>query len=615
MCGVTGFLGNCDYKDYIINGLLMVQNRGYDSAGITYMDDDGELHTFKMASTNTNNALTCLKDIIYEENATSRCAIGHTRWATHGPKTDINAHPHLNTDGTISLIHNGIIENYLELKSQYLGDYNFISETDTEVIVALIDYWCKKDNLNIHDSVKKTTALLKGTWALVIISRLEPNKMWLTRNGSPLLLSTTESSAFVVSESLCFTQSSNNKYIVLDDNSLIEVSFTDGIINLNIDVSKHIVKTKSEQFHELSPEPYSHWMIKEILEQDKSSNYSLNNGARINGDKIHLGGLREHKDLLLGIEHLILLGCGTSYNAGLWSLTLFKQSRKFTTVSIVDGSEFSEYDIPNYDREKIGFILLSQSGETRDLVRCLELLNNKYITIGVVNVVDSLIARETLCGVYLNAGREVAVASTKSFTCQCIVLAMIAVWFLNDSSSSIIANWRKLVIENLLRLPRQIKEITENLDDVKHLCDIITPETKSCFVLGKGPSEAIARETSLKLKEIAYMHAEGFSSTALKHGPFALIVDKLPVFILNCEPYNHDKNMNALQEVLARNAFVILIGHEQVDNVFNLQIPPNEIFSGVIGNVYLQALSYYMALKQDINPDFPRNLAKVVTVE
>ena len=534
--------------------------------------------------------------------------IAHTRWSTHGPKTDLNSHPHSDNLDRISLVHNGIIENYLELKKELINkNYSFKSETDTEIISVLIGYYLDQ-NLSIHKAIQTTINRLQGTYALVIMHKDYSNKMWCVRCGSPLLLGISESFIMLASEQIAFGNNIN-KYIVLNNHDLIEITCNNNIISYNKDIQSYSIKNKIEQDIQLTPFPHNHWMQKEIYEQSDAINRALNNGGRISSNTtVKLGGLDSTKSILLDLNHLILLGCGTSFHAGLWSLDLFKSLDIFDTVSIYDGSEFNYKDIAK--KGKTGLLLLSQSGETKDLHRCLSIAKNyDLITIGVVNVIDSMIARETDCGVYLNAGREVAVASTKSFTSQCIILSLIAIWFAQERGTCL--EKRRKIIVDLRNVSWQVDKVLNNWSKVTELCNKIDL-TKSCFILGKGSNEAIAKEAALKLKEIAYIHAEGFSSSALKHGPFALIVPNLPIFILDTNQEHTDKNSNACHEVKARFADVYMIGF---NDEHDLLIDYNKTFGGLLGNVYLQILSYEIALKQGYNPDYPRNLAKVVTVE
>jgi glucosamine--fructose-6-phosphate aminotransferase (isomerizing) len=620
MCGIVGYLGNDKSIPIVIEGLTLLQNRGYDSVGISsIIEKENKLRTIKYASTNTYNSIEILKERIKEQIQESNLSIGHTRWATHGAKTDINAHPHHDNMNRIALVHNGIIENFSSLKEDLIKKgYHFVSQTDTEVIAVLIGYYLD-NGLSMTESVKHAVSELKGTWALVIIHREHSNKLWITRNGSPLLLGIEEDFVMIASEQIAF-HNYIKQYIVLNNHDLIEVSLIDQKISYNVNIQEYQTKVKQHTNIELSPTGYDHWTIKEIHEQPESVLRAINNGGRLLSDStVRLGGLDSNKSNLLSIDHMILLGCGTSFHSGLWVLDIFKGLEIFDTVSIYDGADFNKHDIPRWG--KVGAILISQSGETKDLHRCIQIIQeNNMISIGVVNVIDSFIARESDCGVYLNAGREVAVASTKSFTNQCIVLTLIAIWFSqnivswssNPKKKNICLEKRKRIIKDLHNLPFQMKEILkiENLDKIKHISRTIIGKN-SMFILGKGKEEAVAKEGALKIKEITYIHAEGYSSSALKHGPFGLIVPGLPIILLDVNEKYREKNENVFQEVSARGAHVLKISDENGQ----LIIGKNQTFGGILSNVYIQLISYYCALEKGLNPDFPRNLAKVVTVE
>ena len=607
MCGIIGYLGDDNFTEYVFAGLKLIQNRGYDSIGVAYIEGN-TIQCVKRASTvNTSNAIELVEGIIEKSSVNSGTAIGHTRWATHGGKTDLNAHPHLDHYGNIAIVHNGIIENYLEIKETLLSKgIKFISQTDTEVIASLIGYYYHM-GYSIKDSIAVATKQLSGTWALVMVCKQEPNKIWVTRNGSPILLGLDQNFAMVVSEQSAFSNYIT-KFIPIDNHDIIEIKLEDGRISYSTNICESKIVSKTMQDIDLSPFPFKYWMEKEILSQPDSINNAINNGGRLSrDDSVKLGGLDTHKEQLLKIEHLILLGCGTSYNSGHWSIALFKSFSIFKSVTMYDGAEFTENDIPD---GICGFVLLSQSGETRDLIACLDIAKSKsIITIGIVNVVDSFIARETTCGVYLNAGREHAVASTKSFTNQCIVLALTAVWFAQNKNLH--AEKRKQIINDIRMLPLHMENV---LNKDSHVDELLVhfDFSQSCFILGKGSNQAIACEGSLKLKEIAYIHAEGFSSSALKHGPFALIVQDVPIFIIDIDHVHHDKNMNAFHEVTARGANPIVIScfpnaHLTIDN--------NNTFGGILVNIYFQLIALKVAILKGHNPDFPRNLAKVVTVD
>jgi glucosamine--fructose-6-phosphate aminotransferase (isomerizing) len=610
MCGIVGYLGSdLEGVESIISGLELLQNRGYDSVGISTIKD-GELITIKYASTHINDALSLVKDKanIYKKQ---KIAIGHTRWATHGSKTDINAHPHNDISNQISIVHNGIIENYSSLKIELQKrGYTFKSSTDTEVISILIGEFLDKHSTMI-EAIRKTVEILKGTWALVIINKNYPNKIWAVRNGSPLLLGTSPSCIMLASEHIAFHKYIN-KYIVLKDNDVLEIEQTGSEFIYNKSLSKYKTQSKIEERIEITPSPFRYWMLKEINEQPDAVIRAINNGARILSETtVRLGGLDSCISRLIDREHLIILGCGTSYHAGMWSLDLFKSLKCFNTVSLYDGADFNVNDIPN--NGKTVAIMLSQSGETKDLQRCIKIINEmNIVSIGVVNVIDSFIARETMCGVYLNAGREVAVASTKSFTNQCVVLSLISVWFSQIHNTC--EDKRRKIIYDLDQLNIQIKNVFSicNQTNIKEISKIISNKS-SLFILGKGKEESIALEGSLKIKEIAYIHAEGYSTSALKHGPFGLLEPDMPVIVIDVSDEYRNKNANAISEIKARDANVLIISDKSEDSVCIMDSNPT--YGGLIANIFLQWISYECAVIKGLSPDFPRNLAKVVSVE
>jgi glucosamine--fructose-6-phosphate aminotransferase (isomerizing) len=621
MCGIIGYLGNTECNESVLNGLRLLMNRGYDSIGISTIIN-GELSTIKYANDGINElSIDSLEQQLSRDTNTSNIGIGHTRWATHGSKTAINAHPHADNKHRISLVHNGIIENYAELKRDLLNEgYTFLSQTDTEVISVMIGKYLDNGDSMIT-AIENTINRLSGTWALVVLNKDFPNKIWITRNGSPLLLGMEDEYVIIASEQIAFGNKIKN-YIVLDNHDIFDIERQDsGKITYSRDIRNYILKTKVEQgIIETYPTGYDYWMIKEIYEQPEAVNRATNNGGRIKDDNsVKLCGLDTHISDLYLVKHLILLGCGTSYNAGLWSIPFFKNMELFQTVNIYDGAEFTTKDIITIG--KTGVIFLSQSGETKDLHRCLSILNEKpnIITIGVINVVDSMIARETDCGVYLNTGREVAVASTKSFTNQCVVLGMIIIWF--SQIKTIFKEKRIHMITDVMNLSFQIREILHQ-DLIQLAISHFTEKwhnMHSMFLLGKGCCEAIAREGALKIKEVAYIHAEGYSSSALKHGPFALIEEGLPIIIIDIGNEYREKNKNAMEEVKSRGADIWLLTDdkriEPSQNVYVTNIIENNTFGALNAGIVIQYFSYKMALKRGYNPDYPRNLAKVVTVE
>ena len=613
MCGIVGILGENDAFQTLLDGLYQLQNRGYDSAGISVLEN-GEIVTIKRATTDKESALDLIGKS-KDKHTANHIGIAHTRWATHGGKTDTNSHPHQSHDDKFTLVHNGIIENFQEIKEMLkVKGIKMRSQTDTEVIVNLIAMYFEECK-DVVSAMKQTVSMLKGTWGIAVLYKNEPNKLYCTRHGSPLLIGNDSENAMVTSEQSGFCNKFS-KYIVLNNSDIciIEKSVSTGMISVNTKdtyVEKDTLNTDSA----LTPDPYPHWTIKEINEQVESSLRAVSLGGRlISNDHVKMGGLYEREHDLKALDNIILLGCGTSYHAGMIGVHHLKEIGGFNSVQLFDGAEFSELDIPKMG--KTGLILLSQSGETKDLHRCIEIANgNDMMMIGVVNVVDSLIAREVQCGCYLNAGREVAVASTKAYTSQIIILSMIAIWFAQVKGVHKQKRYRML---NDLRALHMDIEKTIRMNE-KVIPDEIVPlfdNKPSCFLLGKGRCESIAREGALKIKEISYIHAEGYSTSSLKHGPFALLEPDFPVILIAPEDEHYAKSMNAYEEIKSRNATVIMItDKDKCDKPYAIKIPYNKTYRDMLSIIPLQLLSYELSLRRGLNPDMPRNLAKVVTVE
>ena len=450
---------------------------------------------------------------------------------------------------------------------------------------------------------------------MVILHRDYPLTLWLTRNGSPLLLGmNTENSSVVIASEHSAFGSFVDTYIALNNHDVFEITkdYT-GIIQYNQTIHQYETRVHHHEQVLLEPEGFDNWMLKEIHEQPNSIARALNNGGRLLNDTcVRLGGLDSHKTKLRCTQHLMLLGCGTSYHAALWSSHWFKYLEMFETVTVHDGGEFDCLDIPR--NGNVVCILVSQSGETLDLYRCIKLVRDKnIISIGVVNTVDSMIARETDCGVYLNAGNEIAVGSTKSFSSQCVVLTLIAVWFSQHKHTN--GEKRCKIIEDLRNISFQMKMLLQQYTEqaLKEYIDLMQ-DKENMFVLGKGLAYSIALEGALKLKEISYIHAEAFSSSALKHGPLSLIVENTPVFILDIENEYRVKNWNCYEEISARNGNVIYVTNDPLLHVQCIRLEHNNTFGGLLTNTVLQLLSYYIGVRRGNCVDFPRNLAKSVTV-
>lgn len=607
MCGIIGFVGNDDSVSYLIDGLTILENRGYDSAGIATFAPQGALTVTKFASRDTADAIDQLRQHVTRHQG-QRIGIGHTRWATHGGKTDQNAHPHLDAKERVAVVHNGVIENAHALRKELEGKgVVFRSETDTEVIAQLIGTFLD-NGCEIADAVKQTLARLEGTWGLGIISPLIPDTIIAARNGSPLTIGIGEGKMFIASEPRAFGPSTRN-FISLQNGEIAFVTPN----GHSLDASR--LEKMEEESIELSPAPHRHWTIKEILEQPEAVQRTLNHGARINDDvSVKLGGLDREAERLLTINHLVIAACGTSYHAGLYGALAMRALRSFATVQVVDASELTQH---HFAPQNAGLLVISQSGETKDVHRALSIAENKNIPVfSVVNAVGSLIARTTQCGVYLNAGREHAVASTKAFVTQVTALELIATWFAQHRGEQ--EQRRRKLIEDLRRLPTNISLALQDTAAYERIAKRLL-QSEHCFILGKGTAEPIAYEAALKIKEIGYLHAEGYPGGALKHGPFALIEPGTPVILLILNDQHAQLMRTAAEEVRARGAYTIVVTDEPklaehvADDV--ITVPQDGVLTALLATVPFQVIAYHMALGRGINPDKPRNLAKAVTVD
>ena len=652
MCGIIGCLTTqLQVLKYLKYGIKALQNRGYDSVGLCYLENDNNnnnvLKLHKSITENQINAVDSLELELNDIEIKSNIGIAHTRWATHGKVNKINCHPHQSNDKNITLVHNGIIENYLELK-EFLTNYGytFYSDTDTEIIVNLLQYLTTKYNNNdMLYCIKKLNEYLSGTWGLVIYYDKQPNRLYFTRQGSPLLLGmdknnkigilTSEKSGFnkditefidIPELDMAYIEHKNNQilYYSFQLDTTIKRSISGNLTDelndyLNLDeisnLFHHKLLKKRQNNIDLDYElgKYPHWTLKEIEEQEKSYLRAINYGGRIlNNNQVKLGGLEDYQHIIKEVDNLILLGCGTSYHSCLLVSYLFHDICDLNTIQVIDGADFEKKYIP-----KLGTtiaIFVSQSGETTDLLRGIDICkSNNILTIGVVNVVGSQLSKLTDCGVYLNAGKEVGVASTKAFTSQSIVLSLIGVYI--SQLKNIYHQEREEIISDLKKYQTDLSIIlNQSKIESKHLADKI--DRNSLFVLGKEEGYAIASEGSLKIKEISYLHCESYPSSSLKHGPFGLLEKDFPVILIDIGEKHRKKKLNVYQEISCRGANVITITDDNNMNRDNtIIIPQNNTFGYLLSIIPLQYLSYYLSIKKNINPDYPRNLAKVVTVE
>lgn len=626
-CGIVGVVGkNGDARSFLMEGLTVLKNRGYDSAGLGTLSDDGsgKIACTKYAS-NGNRADSI--DLVRKHSADLKyhlIGIAHTRWATHGGKTDLNAHPHCDSSGKIALVHNGTIYNANALRKELQGlGHIFESETDTEVIAKLIGHYKYSDNISVRDATEKALKRCDGTWGLCIMCSDNPGELVVACNGSPLVIGIGTDRTFVASETSAFNRYTKNFISMVDGE--IGVLHASGS---SLDLSR--TQKAPEQDILLSPDPFPHWTLKECIEQPEAIARALGFGGRISEEQVFLGGLDEKAKSLSEIKYMVLSACGTSLHAAQYAEKIMKQLRIFDCVVSLDAAETGAKDLPLCKNpNETGLIVVSQSGETKDVHRVVKTAMNQDINVmSVVNAVGSLIARTTKLGVFCNAGRENAVASTKAFTTQVTVLSLIALWFKQQkdkaSGSPTQHADSKSLTNALMRLPITFGMGMKNRDQCRKIAEKIK-DREHCFVLGKGYGEPVALEGALKIKEMCYLHAEGFSGGALKHGPFALIDDDkgkhgaTPIFLLVLDDEHANHMRTAAEEVKARGAEIFVITDkpslaEGLDD--NPIIIPNNGPLTALGAVLpMQLLAYELAMIRGINPDTPRNLAKAVTVD
>merc|ERR1739838_655562 len=635
-CGIVGIIGFEDPYKILADGITVLQNRGYDSAGISTVDVDGNLTVTKVASVDGEDGRQDdkMKDAIEEvlkqgeKHSKAKFGIAHTRWATHGKKTDINAHPHVDSSGNISLVHNGTISNYRVLKKWLEGKgIHSKGETDTEVIVNVLGLFCNPDGSNFEEAFQQTVARLRGTWGLVCIHRRRPDVLMVSRHGSPLIIgrkSIGDHTGIVVASEQSALYNLVDGYVEMDENETLVLSCMDGT-RTALD-SKVIHQISCDSVF-LSPAPYRHWTEREIKEQPYSIQRALGNLSRIQStnDSVKLGGLDSAAESLLKIKHLTMLGCGTSFHAAEFGATLFRKLGLFESCRAEDASEYVAHEhIPDHCRSgDRAACIMSQSGETLDcMLVAKELEARKVLLFSVINVVGSALARKTNLGVYINAGREVAVASTKAFMCQSVISCLVGVWFHQRMPHTTAKKeTRVTLIQHLKDLDTHVEGLIKNCQGpVKDFCRLIV-NNRSMFILGKGLGYPVSLEGALKIKEISYLHAEGFGGGSLKHGPFALLSPEecTPVILLIFDDEFKEFMLNAAEQVKARGSRIVIITdldptdlHHLTENVWS--VPSVGVITPLLAVVPLQMLAYDLACARGLNPDKPRGLAKTVTV-
>jgi len=612
MCGIVGYIGFREAWPIVLKGLKRLEYRGYDSAGIALINDGG-LNIYKKAG-----KVQELENFSEGKHLVGTIGMGHTRWATHGEPSDRNSHPHTSNDGKLTIIHNGIIENYAVLKEELITrGHVFNSDTDTEVLIHLIEEIYKKENVDLLEAVRLALHQVNGAYAIVIMDEDQPGQLIAARKGSPMVIGVGQGEYFIASDATPIIEYTKN-VIYLNDNEIAFVK-RDELLIKRLD---NVIQTPYIQELELKLEAlekggYKHFMLKEIFEQARSIRDCLRGRIYPNEGRVQLGGIKEYADKLKNIDRIIIVACGTSWHAGLVGEYLIEEYARIP-VEVEYASEF-RYRNPIIT-EKDVVIAISQSGETADTMAAIEMAKERGATIfGVCNVVGASIPRLTHAGVYTHAGPEIGVASTKAFTAQVTVLTLMAFYMAQQRGTLTQAKLVELLIE-LDNIPEKITKALESNDLIKEIAHKFK-DSRNCLFLGRGSGFPVALEGALKLKEISYIHAEGYPAAEMKHGPIALIDEEMPVVVIATKNSSYEKVISNIQEVKARKGIVLAIvteGDTEVKKMadYCIEIPDaDEAFLPLLATIPLQLLSYHIALLRGCNVDQPRNLAKSVTVE
>ncbi len=613
MCGIVGYIGPRDAYGILIKGLKRLEYRGYDSAGISLLN--GDLHIYKK-----KGKVKELEEFVADKNVHGKIGIGHTRWATHGEPNDVNAHPHLSGNNKLAIIHNGIIENYASLKKELIArGHSFSSETDTEVLIHFIEDIQQNNNCNVAEAVRIAMTQIVGAYAIAILSKDDPDQIVVARKGSPLVVGIGENhhEFFIASDATPIIEYTKN-VVYLNDEEIAVIRRGSMIVKSLQDVEMTpYIHTLEMELEAIEKAGYDSFMLKEINEQPRSIKDCMRGRLIKEHNMLVLGGIRNYLETLKNANRIIIAACGTSWHAGLVAEYLFEEFARIP-VEVEYASEF-RYRNPIVGKGDV-MIAISQSGETADTLAAIELAKSKgAVILGVCNVVGSSIARATHAGVYTHAGPEIGVASTKAFTAQLTILTLMAILLGKERNEITQRQYDELLvemdsipskIEKVLKLNKHIEKIAAQFKDARNF-----------LYLGRGFNFPVALEGALKLKEISYIHAEGYPAAEMKHGPIALIDEEMPVVFIATHDSSYDKIVSNIQEVKARRGKVIAIVTEgdaavskMVDYV--IEIPAtHEAMVPMLSVVPLQLLAYHIAVMRGCNVDQPRNLAKSVTVE
>ena len=613
MCGIVAYIGEKEAFPIVLKGLKRLEYRGYDSSGIA-INNNLRLNLLKK-----QGKVAELEKHAEGLDTSGNVGIGHTRWATHGEPNDINAHPHLSGNGKFALVHNGIIENYAILKKELISrGHEFKSETDTEVLMHLIEDIIEKQNVSLFEGVRQALHEVHGAYAIVIISKENNQELIAARKSSPLVVGIGKEEFFVASDATPIVEYTKN-VVYLEDGEIACLSLDSG---LKIKTIGNVEKTPYIQELELQLEAlekggYEHFMLKEIFEQPRSIMDCMRGRLNLKNSSVVLGGIKDYEDKIVNAKRLIIVACGTSWHAGIVGEYLLEELARIP-VEVEYASEF-RYRNPIINEGDV-VICISQSGETADTLAAINLAKERGATIlGICNVVGSSISRLTDCGSYTHAGPEIGVASTKAFTAQVTVLTLLAL-MIGKKKGTIPSNRFNRILFELNSIPEKVEEVLKS-DKQINLISEIYKDASNALYLGRGINFPVALEGALKLKEISYIHAEGYPAAEMKHGPIALIDEEMPIFVIATKDASYEKVVSNIQEVKARKGKVIAIvtkGDTEVKAIADhvIEIPEtDDVLVPLIATIPMQLLSYHIAVMRGCNVDQPRNLAKSVTVE
>ncbi|HQY51951.1 MAG TPA: glutamine--fructose-6-phosphate transaminase (isomerizing) [Ignavibacteria bacterium] len=612
MCGIVGYIGNRECLEFIIDGLKRLEYRGYDSAGVAILNEHGNILSYKKKGKVKELESQFDKDIL-----AGKTGIGHTRWATHGEPNDINAHPQMDMTGNIAIVHNGIIENYKTLKKKLEKEnFTFTSDTDTEVLASLIQYHFKIFN-DFEKAVRISLNEVEGAYGIAILNKSEPDKIIIARNGSPLMFGLGKDEIIVSSDAAAIINLTKN-VIYLEDGEMAVLKKDSFKIKTTKDeeIFREIQRIDYD-LEEIEKGGYEHFMLKEICEQPDAIQNTYRGRINFETGEVKIGGLDSVRDKLINAKRIIITACGTAWHAGLVGEYLLEEYCRIPT-EVEYASEFRYRNPIIYDDDVVIFI--SQSGETADTMAALkEAKRLGATTVGIVNAVGSSIARAVDAGTYIHAGPEIGVASTKAFTCQLMSLILITL-MIGEAKGTISEKDKKDIADELKLLPGKINEIIEKKNDFKFIAEEFK-DSKNFLYLGRGLNFPVALEGALKLKEISYIHAEGYPAAEMKHGPIALIDENMPVVFIAPKDKTYDKIVSNIEEIKARKGKILTIATQNDEEInlysdYIMRVPKTlPIFSPILNSIPLQFLSYYIATARGCNVDQPRNLAKSVTVE